>query len=65
MAIEYSVTTCADLADVDDTLMTTLIIDSSTFVYNENTRFRVRNTMSFKATVPAVAFDFAMKIWKN
>eukprot|EP00903_Cladosiphon_okamuranus_P018939 g17418.t1 len=62
-AIEYTVTTCADLADVDDKLVTGLTIDSSTFVCDEYTRFRVRNTMTLKATGPAVAFDnFAMKV---
>lgn len=62
-AIEYTVTTCTDLADVDDTLVTSLIIDSSTFACDEYTRFRVRNGMLLKATGPTVAFDnFAMKV---
>eukprot|EP00903_Cladosiphon_okamuranus_P018941 g17419.t1 len=62
-AIEYTVATCADLADVDDKLVTGLNIDSSTFVCDEYTRFRVRNTMTLKATGPAVAFsNFSMKV---
>lgn len=62
-AIEYTVTTCGDLADVDDTLATGLTIDNSTFACDEYTRFRVRNTMSLKATVPAVEFsNFSLKV---
>lgn len=62
-AIEYTVKTCAELADVDDTLVTSLVIDSSTFVCDEYTRFRVRNGMFLKATGSSVAFsNFAMKV---
>eukprot|EP00903_Cladosiphon_okamuranus_P014210 g13202.t1 len=62
-AVEYTVSTCADLADVDDTLATGLTIDSATFSCDEYTRFRVRNTMTLKATVPAVEFsNFSLKV---
>ncbi|CAM9828349.1 unnamed protein product, partial [Hapterophycus canaliculatus] len=62
-AVEYTVQTCADLSDVDDTLATVLTIDSSTFVCDEYTRFRVRNTMTLKATVSSVDFsNFSLKV---
>ena len=62
-AVEYAVKTCADLAGVDDTLVTGLTIESSTFDCDEYTRFRVRNTMSLKATVPTVQFsNFSLKV---
>eukprot|EP00752_Nemacystus_decipiens_P009969 g8891.t1 len=62
-AVEYTVSTCADLADVDDTLATGLTIDSTTFACDEYTRFRVRNTMSLKATGTAVKFsNFSLKV---
>ena len=62
-AIEYTVSSCADLADVDDTLATGLTIDSSTFACEEYTRFRVRNTLTLKATGPAVEFsNFSLKV---
>lgn len=63
-AVEYTVTTCADLADVDDTLVTGLTVGSSTFACDEYTRFRVRNTMTLKASVPEVAFsNFSLKVF--
>ncbi|CAN0215543.1 unnamed protein product [Scytosiphon promiscuus] len=62
-AVEYTVQTCADLADVDDTLATLLTIDSSTFACDEYTRFRVRNTMTLKATGASVEFsNFSLKV---
>eukprot|EP00903_Cladosiphon_okamuranus_P012900 g12044.t1 len=62
-AVEYTVSTCGDLADVDDTLATGLTIESSSFVCDEYTRFRVRNTMTLKATVPTVEFgNFSLKV---
>ncbi|CAN0041719.1 unnamed protein product, partial [Ectocarpus sp. 8 AP-2014] len=62
-AVEYTVTTCANLADVDDTRVTGLTIDTSTFACDEYTRFRVRNAMTLKATVPAVEFgNFSLKV---
>ncbi|CBJ25812.1 asn/thr-rich large protein family protein [Ectocarpus siliculosus] len=62
-AVEYTVATCADLADVDDTQVTSLTIDASTFACDEYTRFRVRNAMTLKATVPAVEFgNFSLKV---
>lgn len=62
-AVEYTVSRCADLADVDNNLATVLTIDSNTFVCDEYTRFRVRNAMTLKATGPAVEFsNFSLKI---
>ncbi|CAN0128428.1 unnamed protein product, partial [Scytosiphon promiscuus] len=62
-AVEYTVQTCADLADVDDTMATVLTIDSSTFACDEYTRFRVRNTMTLKATADSVDFsNFSLKV---
>eukprot|EP00903_Cladosiphon_okamuranus_P012904 g12048.t1 len=62
-AVEYTVSTCADLADVDDTVTTGLTINRSTFSCDEYTRFRVRNTMTLKATIPAVQFsNFSLKV---
>lgn len=62
-AVEYTVTTCAELADIDDTSVTALTIGSSTFACDEYTRFRVRNTMTLKATVPEVEFgNFSLKV---
>ena len=62
-AVEYTVSTCAELASVDDTLATGLTIDSSTFACDEYTRFRVRNTMTLKATGTAVDFsNFSLKV---
>ncbi|CAM9197805.1 unnamed protein product, partial [Ectocarpus sp. 6 AP-2014] len=62
-AVEYMVTTCADLADVDDTEVTGLTIDANTFACDEYTRFRVRNSMTLKATVSAVEFgNFSLKV---
>ena len=63
VAVEYMVSSCAELADVDDTLATVLTIDASTFACDEYTRFRVRNTMILKATGTAVAFsNFSLKV---
>ncbi|CAM9828624.1 unnamed protein product [Pylaiella littoralis] len=64
MALEYIVTTCADLADVDDTLATSLTINSGTFACDEYTRFRVRNTMTLKSSVAGeVEFsNFSLKV---
>ena len=63
LAVEYTVSTCAELADADDTLATGLTIESSTFSCDEYTRFRVRNTMILKATVPTVEFsNFSLKV---
>ncbi len=40
-----------------------LTIDTSTFSCDEYTRFRVRNTMTLKASVPAVEFsNFSLKV---
>ncbi|CAN0384567.1 unnamed protein product, partial [Ectocarpus fasciculatus] len=62
-AVEYTVATCADLADVDDTQVTSLTVDASTFACDEYTRFRVRNSMTLKATVSAVEFgNFSLKV---
>lgn len=62
-AVEYTLSTCADLADVDDTLATGLTIDSTAFACDEYTRFRVRNTMTLKATGPSVEFsNFSLKV---
>eukprot|EP00903_Cladosiphon_okamuranus_P007798 g7547.t1 len=62
-AVEYTVSTCADLADVDDSLATGLTIDSAAFACDEYTRFRVRNTMTLKATGPSVEFsNFSLKV---
>ncbi|CAM9305642.1 unnamed protein product, partial [Ectocarpus fasciculatus] len=62
-AVEYTVATCADLADVDDAQVTGLTIDTSTFACDEYTRFPVRNAMALKATVPAVEFgNFSLKV---
>ncbi|CAM9827986.1 unnamed protein product [Pylaiella littoralis] len=63
-AIEYTVTTCADLADVDDTLATSLIVNSGTFACDEYTRFRVRNSMTLKSSVAGeVEFgNFSLKV---
>ncbi|CBN76928.1 asn/thr-rich large protein family protein [Ectocarpus siliculosus] len=62
-AVEYTVATCADLADVDDTQVTGLTIDTSTFACDEYTRFPVRNSMTLKATVAAVEFgNFSLKV---
>ncbi|CAM9315204.1 unnamed protein product [Ectocarpus sp. 13 AM-2016] len=62
-AVEYTVTACANLADVDDTRVTSLTIDASTFACDEYTRFRVRNSMALRATVPEVEFgNFSLKV---
>ena len=61
-AVEYTVKTCAELADVDDTLVTVLTIDSGTFGCDEYTRFRVRNTMTLKATGPVEFVNFSLKV---
>ncbi|CAM9677141.1 unnamed protein product [Ectocarpus fasciculatus] len=62
-AVEYTVATCAELADVDDTQVTGLTIATSTFACDEYTRFPVRNSMTLKATVAAVEFgNFSLKV---
>ena len=62
-AVEYTVKTCAELADVDDTLATILTIDSSTFGCDDYTRFRVRNVMTLKSPVAEVEFvNFSLKV---
>ena len=62
-AVEYTVAACADLADVDDTAITSLVITASPFECDEYTRFRVRNGMTLTATVPEVVFSkFSLKV---
>lgn len=61
--INYNVASCADLAAVDDTTVTSLTITSSPIACEEYTRFRVRNTMTLSSTLAEVEFDnVAMKV---
>lgn len=62
-AVEYTVKTCADLVDVEDTLVKVLTVATSTFACDEYTRFRVRGAVTLKANVPVVEFvNFSLKV---
>lgn len=65
-AVEHTVGSCADLADVDDTTITSLTITTSPFECDEYLRFRVRNSMTLEATVPEVVFsNLSLKVLGN
>ena len=62
-AVEYTVASCAELDEADDTAITSLVITASPFECDEYTRFRIRNGMTLTATVPEVVFsDFSLKV---
>lgn len=60
--IDYEVAACAELADVDDTTVTSLTITSTPFQCDSYTRFRVRNDMLLKSDSPVVFSNFALKV---
>ena len=61
-AIDYEVASCAELADIDDTTVTSLTITSSTFECDSYTRFRVRNDMVLKSDAAVNFSNFALKV---
>lgn len=61
-AVDYEVASCAELADIDDTTVTSLTITSSDFACDSYTRFRVRNDMVLKADSEVVFSNFALKV---
>ena len=57
-AVEYSVSSCADLmAAVDENALTSLVITSSPIECDDYLRFVVRNDMTLSATVPEVVLS--------
>ena len=62
-AVEYSVSSCADLVAVDETALTSLVVTSSPIECDDYLRFVVRNDMTLSATVPEVVLsNIALKV---
>lgn len=60
--MDYEVASCAELADIDDTTVTSLTITSSPFLCDSYTRFRVRNDMVLKSDSAVEFSNFALKV---
>ena len=61
-AMDYEVSSCAELADIDDTTVSSLTITSTPFECESYTRFRVRNNMVLKSDAAVEFSNFALKV---
>ena len=62
-AVEFSVSSCADLIALDEDTLTSLVVTSSPIECDDYLRFVVRNDMTLSAPVPEVVLsNIALKI---
>lgn len=61
-AIRYDVASCAELADIDSTTVTSLNITSEYFECESYTRFPVHNNMTVWSDTSVVFINFALEV---
>lgn len=61
--VDYEVASCAELAGVDDSTVTSLTVTSTPIECDSYTRFPVRNDMTIKSDLAGVVFsNFALEV---
>ena len=63
--IDYEVASCAELADIDETTVTSLTITSAYFECDYYARFQVHNDMILRSDTAVVFINFALKVLGN
>lgn len=64
-AVNYDVASCAELADVDHSTVTSLTITSVYFECDFYTRFPVHNNMTLRSDTAVVFINFALEVLGN